>query len=221
MSAAMVLMPVRSRSQLCILPRVWATASLADASKAVHERQGPQRLRLVTAAPKVPRWEAPTSIRTRQPEIAVYREYTEAMLRRYSTMAMEQGRVPSLLGRELFRGNVTSYKVQAFDDVVIFVHDMEKCIAAVEPGLRYLIRRVAIEGYTQEETAGLSGLSLRAVVQKYGEALDKLTRILLDRRMLEPIASAPEAAVAVLSVVPARERPVENPVKGAETLVAV
>jgi hypothetical protein len=31
-------------------------------------------------------------------------------------------RAPSLLGREMFRGNVTNYSVQGFDDVVIFVH---------------------------------------------------------------------------------------------------
>ena len=53
-------------------------------------------------------------------ELAFYRKYTEAMLRRYLRMSIQTGRVPSLLGRELFRGNVTSYKMHGFEDGVIF-----------------------------------------------------------------------------------------------------
>ncbi len=108
-------------------------------------------------------------------------------------MSMESGRVPSLLGRELFRGRVTHYDVQGFDDVVIFVHDMGKCLAQLDPALRHLLRRIAIEGYTQAETAALVGLSLRTVVVKYADALDRLTRILLDRGLLEPTMASDEA----------------------------
>lgn len=32
---------------------------------------------------------------------------------------MEAGKAPSLLGKDLFRANVTNYNVEAFDDVVI------------------------------------------------------------------------------------------------------
>lgn len=41
--------------------------------------------------------------------MAFYRKYTEAMLQRYVRMSMEAGKVPSLLGQEMFHGNVTSY----------------------------------------------------------------------------------------------------------------
>jgi len=195
-----------------ILPHVWATASIANAAEAVRERKGPHCLRLVKPQEE-PLWTLPTTVRVLQPEMAFYRKYTEAMLRRYATMSMEQGRVPSLLGRELFRGKVTNYKVQAFDDVVIFVHDMAKCLADLEPGLRYLVRRICVEGYTQEETAALSGLSLRTVTMKYVEALDKLTRMLLDRKMMEPMAAAKQQGIP-----PPVELPVENSVKGVEAL---
>ena len=60
--------------------------------------------------------------------MAFYRKYTEGLLRRYVRLSMEAGRAPSLLGREMFRGNVTNYSVQGFDDVVIFVHDVESCV---------------------------------------------------------------------------------------------
>jgi hypothetical protein len=132
----------------------------------------------------------------RQPDsgLAFYRQYTEAMLRRYITMSMEGGRVPSLLGRELFRGKVTSCKVEAFDDSLIFVHDVGNCLAALDPGLRHLVRRIAIEGYTREDAAAMLGIGLRTVVRRYAEALDTLTQIFLDRQLLEPTMASRQAS---------------------------
>lgn len=66
-----------------------------------------------------------------EPHMAFYRKYTEAMLRRYMRMSMEAGKVPSLLGQEMFHGNVTSYRVESFEDVVIFLHDVGKCLERV------------------------------------------------------------------------------------------
>jgi hypothetical protein len=177
-------------SRMRILPRVWAAASLASAAVAVQERKRPHCLRLVKAAAEPVVFEAPRMQRQPDSGLAFYRQYTEAMLRRYMTLSMESGRVPSLLGRELFRGKVTSCKVEAFDDSLIFVHDVGNCLATLDPGLRHLVRRIAIEGYTQAETAAMLGLSLRSVVTKYAEALDKLTQILLDRKLLEPMMAS-------------------------------
>ena len=64
-------------------------------------------------------------------ELAFYRKYTEAMLRRYLRLSIMSGRVPSLLGRELFRGHVTSYKVRGFEDAVIFCFDVEKRLGSL------------------------------------------------------------------------------------------
>ena len=44
-------------------------------------------------------------------EIAAYRRYTEAMLRRYRKLRMGAGRVPSPMDREMFRGRMSHYKV--------------------------------------------------------------------------------------------------------------
>lgn len=120
-----------------------------------------------------------------EPELAFYRKYTEAMLRRYLRLSMETGRVPSLLGRELFRSRVTSYRVQSFEDVVIFCLDMERCLARLNSNDQQLIKRIALQEYTQQEAAGLLGLSLRDVIRRYGQAVDRLTRILLDGGLLE------------------------------------
>ena len=52
-------------------------------------------------------------------EMAFYRKYTEGLLRRYVRLSMEAGKVPALLGKEMFRGKVTNYRVKSFEDVVI------------------------------------------------------------------------------------------------------
>ncbi len=122
-----------------------------------------------------------------RPELAFYRKYTEGMLRRYLRLSMEKGRVPSLLGQEMFRGRVTRYKIRSFEDVVIFVHDVEMCLKRLTEAEQDLLERVAIQEYTQGEAAGLLGMSLRSVVRKYAAAVDVLTGHFLDTGLLEPL----------------------------------
>ena len=122
-------------------------------------------------------------------EVAFYRKYTVALLRRYLRLSMEAGRVPSLLGRELFRGHVTSYKVKSFEDVVIFCYDVERCLRSLHEGELELIKRIALQEYSQGEAAAMLGMSLRHCAQKYARTLDRLTKVLLEARMLEPLKS--------------------------------
>jgi Sigma-70, region 4 len=153
---------------LVILPMVWATA----AEPKMHP------VAEVATQAEVQRQAAP--------EMAFYRKYTEGMLRRYVRLSMEAGRAPSLLGREMFRGKVTSYRVHGFDDVVIFVHDVERCLARLNEGQQSLIKRIALQEYTQGETAGMMGLCLKTVTRRYARALDQLTEIFLERKLLNP-----------------------------------
>jgi predicted DNA-binding protein (UPF0251 family) len=149
-------------SAAAILPMVWATAAQAGLNERAAQRQGP-------------------------PELAFYRKYTEAMLRRYMRLSMEAGRAPSLLGREMFRGKVTNYRVHGFDDVVIFVHDVDQCLGMLEEEQNALIRRIALQEYTQSEAAEMMGMTLRTLVRRYNDALDLLTDVFLDRKLLEPL----------------------------------
>lgn len=128
--------------------------------------------------------EAPA--RRAEPEMAFYRKYTEGMLRQYVRMSMEAGKVPSLLGQEMFRGKVTSYKVESFDDVVIFRCDVEQCLEKLDAGQHDLISRIALQEYTFGDTAKMLGLPPRTVVRRYARAVDRLTRIFLSVQMLEP-----------------------------------
>ncbi len=119
-------------------------------------------------------------------ELAFYRKYTEGMLQRYVRLSMEAGRVSSLLGQEMFRGNVTSCRVEGFDDVVIFVHDVERCLEKLEDEQQSLISRISLQQYTVGETAALMRLKPRTVIRRHGQAVDSLTRVFLGVQMLEP-----------------------------------
>jgi hypothetical protein len=158
---------------LAVLPVVWATEDVVQQHKQFHGTQ--------------PGEACPERSREIESGVAFYRKYTEALLRRYVKMAMEAGRAPSLLGRELFRGNVTHYRVQAFDDVVIFVHDVERCLASLDYGQQILIDRVALQEYTHAEAADLLRLPIRTLIRRYERALDEITQMFLDRKLLEPL----------------------------------
>jgi predicted DNA-binding protein (UPF0251 family) len=158
-----------------MLPRVWAVGTAEEAEEAHVPKTELKAARQPGSRPDV--------------EVAFYRKYSEAMLRRYVRMSMEAGRVPSLLGREMFRGNVTSYRVHSFEDVVVFCLDVERCLEKLSTEEKRLIKRVALQEYTQSEAASVLGMSLRCVVRQYAAALDRLTRMFLDARMLEPLKS--------------------------------
>lgn len=117
-------------------------------------------------------------------ELAFYRKHTQLMLRRFMHMSMQMGRTPSVLGESVFRGKVSSYRLRTFEDSVIFVLDIEKCLKQLDHVQRELIARIALQEYTQGETAALMGMSLRSVVRKYGEAMDRLTAIFLSVKLL-------------------------------------
>jgi DNA-directed RNA polymerase specialized sigma24 family protein len=87
--------------------------------------------------------------------------------------------------------------VQGFDDVVIFVHDVESCVAILSEEQQHLIRRIALQEFTLEETASLLQLPLRTVHRRYGNALDDLTEIFLERKLLEPSKAGREAGTVL------------------------
>jgi len=91
-------------------------------------------------------------------ERRIYRARTVTMLRRYMRYSIETGRVPSLLGREFFRTQVTSYTVVTFEDRVIFVHDMETCLNKLDEFSRQIIARNVLQEHDQAATAKASGL---------------------------------------------------------------
>ena len=172
------------------LPRVWAVAAPQPVQ--------PNAEATGKARPRVGAAEAGSKQRSAVPaqEYGFYRKYTERLLQRYVQMTMEAGRVPSMMGREVIGGRASSYRIHGFDDAVNFRLDVEKCLRRLEKEDREVVRRVAMQEYTQAEAAELLGVSLRTVVTRYGRALDRLTGILLETRLLDPLRSCQAAAQA-------------------------
>jgi hypothetical protein len=142
----------------------------------------------LTVVELAPSAEAPVAAKLPAPkvELAFYRKYTEALLRRYLRLSMQAGRVPSLLGRELFRGNVTSYRVRGFEEVVIFCHDVESRLSKLSMNEKELIKRIAMQQYSRGETAAMLGMNASTCRRDYDAAVDHLTRMLLESGLLDP-----------------------------------
>lgn len=135
--------------------------------------------------------DAHDNVRTKQVEpedlpisLAFYRRHTESMLRRYLYASMQVGRSPSILSEPIARGWASSRPVKTFEDAVIFVLDIEKCLHKLGVLDRELIGRIILQEYTQPEAASLLGMSARTVSYKFPRALDKLTQQLLDTGLL-------------------------------------
>jgi DNA-directed RNA polymerase specialized sigma24 family protein len=89
------------------------------------------------------------------------------------------GRAPGILGEPIGRGWASSRRVKTFEDAVIFVLDIERCLDQLGEVDRALLSRIALQEYTQSETADLLGYSVRAISYKYPMALDRLRTGLL------------------------------------------
>jgi hypothetical protein len=116
--------------------------------------------------------------------LAFYRKHTESILRRYLYASMQVGRAPSILGDSVGRGWCSSRPIRTFEDAVIFVLDVETCLSHLGSLDRDLLSRIVLQEYTQAETASLLGMSVRAVLYKFPEAVDRLTEKLLESALL-------------------------------------
>ena len=134
------------------------------------------------AAPEDLHW-SPTYEEDRQRRI--YRRRTVGMLRKYMRYSIETGRLPSLLGREFFRSKVTKYIVVTFEDRVIFVHDMETCLAKLDEFSRELIARHILQEHDRWATAKLLHCNEKTIRRLTPLVLDTLSEILLDVGLLE------------------------------------
>jgi DNA-directed RNA polymerase specialized sigma24 family protein len=142
------------------------------------------------------------------PDIWLYRERTLALLRRYFRISIEVGRLPSLLGRELFRSKVTAYRMSTFEDAVIFVHDVERSLDQLDGFERQLIGKIVLQEYSHDEAAKIMGCWRRTVGRRFPETLDRLSGIFLKGGLLarlprmqrRPVKSCQEAKNSEIAV---------------------
>lgn len=117
----------------------------------------------------------------------LYRDHTRAMLRKFFRMSLHLGRVPSMVGGQMFRGRVTVYEVHTFEDTVIFVHDMERCLERLDELSRILISMIVFQEYTLVEVADKLGLCERQVKRRLVQALNRTSEILIEAKLMEPL----------------------------------
>jgi AraC-like DNA-binding protein len=120
-------------------------------------------------------------------ELSLYRVRTVGLLRKYLRMSAEAGRLPSLIGREFFRATVSSYQTQSFEDVIIFLIDMELMLDALDEEARTLIARVIFQEYSHDDVADMLGIRRPTFQRRFADAIDRLSRLMLDRGLIDAL----------------------------------
>ena len=180
------------------LPMLWAGhtgyrtgCQIACQSGSMASSPALQPQLLATAVHHIQRRAAPTEVReVAEPSAeslvcyAFYRKHTENLLRRYLYASMQVGRSPNLLGDSVGRGWVSSRRVRTFEDALIFVLDVERCLGKLSLTDRKIVTRVCIQEYTQAETAVLLRTSTRNILTRLPIAIDRLTQILVTADLL-------------------------------------
>jgi DNA-directed RNA polymerase specialized sigma24 family protein len=77
---------------------------------------------------------------------------------------------------------------------------MEKLLGRMRPIDQQMIKRIALQQYTQGETAAMLRISLRNCLRGYGQAVDRLTEMLIAAGMLEPLKSCQEGETRLMEV---------------------
>jgi hypothetical protein len=126
------------------------------------------------------------------PDIWLYRKKTTALLRRYMRWSLEAGRVPSLLGRELFRAKISAFKATTFEARVIFLHDIERCLERLQSFDRQLIVRVVLQEYDHEAAARILQCTRKTLERRLPELIDELSESLLKTDLLERLPETTE-----------------------------
>ncbi len=119
-------------------------------------------------------------------ELSFYRDHTLLLLRRYFRLSLQMGRLPSLIGREIFRTRVSAYNTHTFEDLVIFLHDVERCLERLDGLSRTLIACIVFQEYTEEETARRLGWHRQRIVEGLARAIDASTEKFLEVGLLRP-----------------------------------
>jgi DNA-directed RNA polymerase specialized sigma24 family protein len=126
------------------------------------------------------------------PDIWLYRKKTWALLRRYMQWSLEAGRVPSLLGRELFRAKITAYSSTTFESRVIFLHDMERCLDRLDNFDRQIVARICLQQYDHDAAARILQCTRKTIERRLPELIDELSEAFLKAELLDRLPETNE-----------------------------
>jgi hypothetical protein len=187
-----ILPGLRAETAVTASGRTDAAAGAARTNQGVRGGEGGQGMSAVPVTPLVihdARAVAETELPQARPKpipgLVFYRKHTLALLQRYLQLSMELGRAPCVLGKIVLRGHVSSYRLRTFEDGLIFLLDVEKCIQRLDKVSREIIVHIALEDYSVIQAVVLTGHSQRSVTRIYGDAMDRLTRLFMRFGLLE------------------------------------
>jgi hypothetical protein len=126
----------------------------------------------------------PKEITCPRPDALFFRAQTLAIVRHFFEISCHIGRLPSILGRELFRAKVSCHGIPSFEEQAVFVHDVERALARLNPQSFEVISLVGFYQYSLEEVAMLLHRSRGYVVERFTEAVDTLAQIFLTTGLL-------------------------------------
>jgi hypothetical protein len=130
----------------------------------------------------------------RDPDLWLYRSKTTTLLRRYMRWSLEAGRVPSLLGRELFRSKISAHSATTFEARVIFLHDVETCLDRLRDFDRQIIGRVVLQEHDHDAAARLLQCDRKTIERRLPELIDELSETLLRADLLDRLPETKEEA---------------------------
>lgn len=113
-----------------------------------------------------------------------YRVRTVKILQRYFRLQVEAGRLQSLMGQMESRAKISSYALRTFEDAVIFVHDVERCLLELDPFSQKLIVLAVLQEHSPKVVAQIMHCGTRTVERTVPESLDQMTRGLLEKGIL-------------------------------------
>jgi RNA polymerase sigma factor (sigma-70 family) len=149
-----------------------------------------------------------------RPEMLCFRGQTFALVRHFFELSCQVGRLPSLLGRELFRSRVSHHAIPSFEEQVIFARDVELCLAKLTEDQGEIITLVGLYDFSHDEVAEMLRCSRAKITQRFTQAIDSLSEILLhagllseshpDRRQRQVTNRSIPADIALLKKPPSR-----------------
>ena len=119
-----------------------------------------------------------------RPEMLCFRGQTFALVRHFFELSCQVGRLPSLLGRELFRSRVSHHAIPSFEEQIVFVRDVELCLAKLNEEQAEIITLVGFYDFSHDEVGQMLCRSKAWITQRFAEALDTLSEILLQAGLL-------------------------------------
>ena len=120
-----------------------------------------------------------------RPDALFYRAQTLAIVRHFFEISCQIGRLPSILGREFFRAKVSCHGIPSFEEQAVFVHDVERALARLNPQSLEVVSLVGLYQYSLEEVAMLLRRSRGNVSERFAEAVDTLAQIFLASGLLK------------------------------------